>query len=300
MRADAGSKTRIAELVCEVTPDKDFYQVNANSTMYVRELAPLCSVPTKKHTVVFVHGCCHSGNYLIQTPDLRPGFARLFQAAGFSVLVPDLPDHGLSPPSKDWLTTGLQPTVEQIQDLVKAQDSVILIGHSMGGQVITRALVDDATKTKTAAVILLAPVSPPELIQPGQPELPTNAPVNFPKELAKQLFASTPHFPIEAFDRYAASLWPESPTKTNEFQQPKRAPEVGAKRLSGLPALIVGGEKDFIPAVAWKAQADYLGAEFKMLGADFDLADHGHMFMIERGNEKIADVLIEWLDMKKR
>jgi len=63
--------------------------------------------------------------------------APLMLAAGHQVLTPDLPGHGNNPlPARLVSTTDY---VKTIQDLIERQDhQVILVGHSMGGMVITQ------------------------------------------------------------------------------------------------------------------------------------------------------------------
>ena len=59
-----------------------------------------------KPPVVMVHGGGHTGTCYLATPDLRPGWAPRFAAAGRNVFVPDWPGHGRSPMRPDFATLG--------------------------------------------------------------------------------------------------------------------------------------------------------------------------------------------------
>jgi pimeloyl-ACP methyl ester carboxylesterase len=271
--------------------------------MYVEDW-PACnaSVRHAKPQVVLVHGCCHSSLYWSVTPDGREGFATLFRRAGFPVTLVELPGHGRAPAAADFANTGLEPARIALAELLARDQRVVLIGHSMGGQVIYRALagLDAVRRARIAGVLLLAPVRPPELIEEAESQLPSEGVIRFPPELARGLFASTPTFPAKAFAQYYRSLVPESAVATQEFSAPRGLAPVGAELLRGIPAALIYGERDFIPSARFEQSARYFAIPLFRLGADWGLADHGHMFMIERGNEAIARRLTDWIETNAR
>jgi pimeloyl-ACP methyl ester carboxylesterase len=70
----------------------------------------------------------------------------------------------------------------------------------------------------------------------------------------------------------------------------------GPESLAGIPMLIITGDQDpRHPRVADEAIATYFGADFVWL-ADRGLRGHGHMMMLEHGNDAIAGIFLDWLD----
>jgi len=82
-----------------------------------------------KPTILLVHGAWHSGTcWSLVIP--------LLEAAGYRVLAPDLPGHGSSKLPLAKVT--LKAYVTSLQQLVDTIDGqVMLVGHSMGGMVIS-------------------------------------------------------------------------------------------------------------------------------------------------------------------
>lgn len=296
------SPTAAGPVACVGTPAIAFLG-SVTHPMYVEDW-PACnaSVRHAKPQVVLVHGCCHSSLYWSVTPDGREGFATLFRRAGFPVTLVELPGHGRAPAAADFANTGLEPARIALAELLARDQRVVLIGHSMGGQVIYRALagLDAVRRARIAGVLLLAPVRPPELIEEAESQLPSEGVIRFPPELARGLFASTPTFPAKAFAQYYRSLVPESAVATQEFSAPRGLAPVGAELLRGIPAALIYGERDFIPSARFEQSARYFAIPLFRLGADWGLADHGHMFMIERGNEAIARRLTDWIETNAR
>ena len=77
-----------------------FYAGTDAHPIYVDQVQPRGA--STKAPVVMVHGGGHTGACYMATPDLRPGWAQRFAAAGRDVFVPDWPGHGRSPMQPDF------------------------------------------------------------------------------------------------------------------------------------------------------------------------------------------------------
>ena len=99
-------------------------------------------------TVVLVHGAWH-GAWCFQKliPEL--------ESRGLTVVAPDLPGHG----SDTEPVGGLDVDVARVREVVRAlPGSVLLLGHSYGGVVITAAAADPAVAGKLSRLVYLAAI----------------------------------------------------------------------------------------------------------------------------------------------
>ena len=79
---------------------------------------------------LLIHGACHGGGCWERvTP--------LLEAAGHSVVAPDLPGHGANTTRVSELS--LKRYGEFVSELAASNGPVVLVGHSMAGAVISRA-----------------------------------------------------------------------------------------------------------------------------------------------------------------
>ncbi|MCS7001643.1 MAG: alpha/beta fold hydrolase [Dehalococcoidia bacterium] len=264
--------------------------------MYVDKQTPVNPPTRQPVAIVLIHGCCHTGVYWEVTPDNREGFTPLFLRLGYTVYTVDLPGHGRSPTPPDYNRMGTDRAAQAVAELLTMTGPAVIVGHSMGGLITDRALVaaSPAARANVRAAILLAPVSPPDLALPG-PTLPETVSLVFDRPTAQALFGSSTNFPREAFDNYFRSLWPESAASANDFQTSGRIPPVGPALYQGIPTIVVHADEDFIPLARSQARAEFFGVEFAVLGRDWNLPGHGHMFMIERNNDRVAARLHQWL-----
>lgn len=254
---------------------------------------------TGKPAIVFVHGASHQGGFWEATPDNREGFALAFLDAGYPTWVVDLPGHGRSGRPDDFPKAGLEQAARQVAALATDLGPVILVGHSMGGQVVVRAAaaLSPEAKANLRATLLLSPVSPPDLVQdPGRPPIPEDAAFSLSGPMGIGSLCNSDQFPKAAIGDYMKSLVPESPRAMNEFMTPGLAAKVGADVLTGVPALVVGAEQDvLVTPDRSAATAAFLGAQYVLLGRDWGMPGHGHCFMAELGSEAIAARCLDWL-----
>ncbi|MCS6800857.1 MAG: alpha/beta hydrolase family protein [Chloroflexota bacterium] len=277
--------------------DRAFYAGAPPYQMYVTQRIP--ASPSRPVSVLFIHGAGHTGVCWEFLPDGSEGWRASFVQRGFPVYTVDLPGHGRSPLPPDFPTLGLGRAVAALAEVVQQAGPIILIGHSMGGHITDRVVASLSAEHRrnVRAVVLVAPVSPPDLAS-GGPVREETEPVRLEREMAFALFGKSERFPAAHFENYYRSLVPESPASYNEFQLARGVAPVGEGLYRDIPSLIVGGEQDFIPEASWQRRADYLGMELVMLGRDWGMPGHGHMVMLEEGADAIAARIIAWLEAK--
>jgi len=99
---------------------------------------------------VLIHGAMHGGWCWERV-------APLLQSAGHTVIVPDLPGHGADPTPRAAVT--LARYTASVRDILDAAaEPVALVGHSMGGMVVSAAA--DALPAKVRHLIYVAAVIP--------------------------------------------------------------------------------------------------------------------------------------------
>jgi pimeloyl-ACP methyl ester carboxylesterase len=131
------------------------------------------------------------------------------------------------------------------------------------------------------------------------PYLPEDKPAWYKLEAAKNAFASARLFPVEAMDQYYASLVPESPRSINELMNKDgMGLTADPKKFANVPKVIITGDQDPRHPRAVDAQtAKFLGADHIYL-ADVGLSGHGHPMYLDKENEKIAQLILDWLAKK--
>jgi pimeloyl-ACP methyl ester carboxylesterase len=279
--------------------------------MYVEYFFP--AKPTHKTPIVLIHGCCTTGAGFVSTPDGREGWAKYFVRHGWKTYVVDQPGHGRSPMPQEYPTMSLQHAVDDSVALVNKIGRSVFIVHSIGGMIGWK--ICETVPDQVAAIIGVAPVPPanmpkgsfPAATAIGQsfvssgtgPYLPEDNPAWYKLEAAKNAFASASLFPVEAMDQYYASLVPESPRAINELMNKDgMGLTADPKKFSKVPKAIITGDQDPRHPRAVDAQtAKFLGADHIYL-ADVGMPGHGHPMYLDKGNEKIAQLIIDWLIKK--
>jgi pimeloyl-ACP methyl ester carboxylesterase len=244
-------------------------------------------------TVVFIHGGSHTSSCWLETPDGRDGWARRFAAHGWEVLVVDYLEIGQVYPV-------LERTVRDVLDgltaLLQRVGPATVIGHSLGGGLALKLaeLVPDLVE----AVVLLAPAAV-ERRNPAVAEIEPGHLARLSRETALRLLANSPRFPSANFDVWFDSLVGYSPHLrnagagvTDELKVDRTCTELWQR----IPTLILLAEDDRTVAVdAAAGTAAAMGVTPVLLGADWQLPGHAHMFIVEQGSETIADRVLEWL-----
>lgn len=305
---------------CEVTDDPPCGTLPHATRMLGTPAHPVCvahvpAVPGEvaRLPIVMVHGGFHTGQAYLATPDGREGWAQLFARRGHDVYVPDWPCHGRSP-GLDLITALSTPDIAAaLATVVAAVGPALLVAHSAGGPIAW--WLAEHLPEQVCAVIGVAPGAPANLV----PVLPDDAlhvaalasdaaagcpvfsaldkPVTATQAFVREFWANAPRFPQHAFDRYAATVVPESPIVLNERFN------IGGKGLAlrdralvaARPILVVTGEHDARHSrPVDEALAAYLNADFIWL-PDRGIRDNGHMLMIENNSHEIAQVLFDWL-----
>jgi len=279
--------------------------------MYVESFIP--AKPAHETPIVLIHGCCTTGAGFVSTPDGREGWAKYFVRQGWKTYVVDLPGHGRSPMPENYGTMSLQRAVDDNVALVKNIGRSIFIVHSIGGMIGWKLC--ETVPNEVAAMIGVAPVPPanmpkgsfPAASAIGQsfvtsgsgPYLPEDRPAWYKLEVAKNAFASATLFPSEAMDQYYASLVPESPRAINELMNKDgMGLTADPQKFAKVPKVIITGDQDPRHPRAVDAEAaKFLGADHIYL-ADVGLPGHGHPMYLDKGNEKIAQIILDWLHKK--
>ena len=294
--------------------ESNFFAGPVPYAMYVESFIP--AKPTHKTPIVLIHGCCTTGAGFISTPDGREGWAKYFVRNGWTTYVVDMPGHGRSPMPEDYATMSLQHAVDDTVILLKKIGPSVVLVHSIGGMVGWKLC--ETVPDQVAAIIGVAPVPPanmpkdsfPAASAIGQsfrssgsggagPYLPEDKPAWYKLEAAKNAFASASLFPVDSMDQYYASLVPESARSINELMNKDgMGLTADPRKFANVPKLIVTGDQDPRHPRAVDAQtAKFLGADHLYL-ADAGLPGHGHPMYLDKGNEKIAQLIIEWLAKK--
>ena len=243
-------------------------------------------------TVVMVHGAFCAGWAFDH-------FRRPFEAAGHTVIAPDLPGHqaGAARPlivgaSMADYARALRQTIDELAD------PPILIGHSLGGLVAQMA----ATRSRVAGLILLAPSSPW-----GVPGSSAEEAIS-----AVSLYALGPYWALAVdpdytsarrylFDRLERSerretfarLTPESGRALwetlNWWLDPFATTTVRSEAI-GAPVLAIAGGLDAIhPTATVRAVAGRLGGETLVF------PDMSHWLVGEPGWEGVASACLDWI-----
>ncbi|MBI2866988.1 MAG: alpha/beta fold hydrolase [Chloroflexi bacterium] len=254
------------------------------------------------HPLVLIHGGFNTGTAYGTTPDGRPGWAALFPDMGFDTYVVDLPGHGRSGDPPDFARLSLLTYVERTVQLLRKLDGAVAMGHSMGGGVLWKAaeaLYQQGESRLLKAAIGLAPSPTANMRKRAAPPRPEDRPM-YPNKAGSLEFLSrqSQRFPRSCFDEYFKSTVPESARAVNEVMDAHGTETTAVCSphiLDGVPALVLCGDEEKEHLIDREKTAAFLGIPAYRLGRDWGLPGHGHMLIMEFGNEEIARRLAEWL-----
>ncbi len=241
-------------------------------------------------TVVMVHGA-FCGGWAFER------FREPFEAAGWTVLAPDLPGRGQAGSAAG---RSISDYVTSVVDLCATfSERPVLLGHSMGGLVCQLA----ARRTDAAAVALLAPSAPWGIHGSSMEEAATA----FGVQLADPFWmgSMTPDRGLmrsHGLDRVPRPeqqaildrLCPESGRAVREalnwWLDPFMTTSVGAGVLP-MPTLVLAGERDLVhPINTVRQTAERIGAAYAMMPG------MSHWLIGEAGWEAVAEATLKWLD----
>jgi len=219
----------------------------------------------KKDTIIFVHGAWHGG--WCWDKYFRPKFEK----HGYAVVTYDLPGHD---------RPGKLP---------------ILIGHSMGGMVIQKFLESNTCKK----AVLLTP-TPHYGVLPGlhrSLKNPSFFSSLFTRDLYKLVDSEekcsmaffSEQLPKEELKEYTGKVCSES---FKAFQD-LNFPRVKVKHHLEIPMLVIGAENDFL--VSEKDNK----STAKKYQADLIMIDNiAHDAMLDVGQERVSDAILDWLERR--
>lgn len=225
-------------------------------------------------------------------------FIPFFNAQGYDCYALDLSGHGDSGGRSQIHLFGLDDYAQDVAEAVAQLPATpVLIGHSMGTQVVERFLTRGG---KAAGVVLMAPVPPsgtggsasrlalarPDFFQ----ELP-NAVSGRPTENTFRIMAEiyfSADFPHDELVEFLPMMDTESARAVAEMVA---LPFLRTGRRPTLPALVIGGGEDavfppsmlFFTTLAWRAKS-------------VTIPHCGHMLMLDRPWPQTAQVLADWLE----
>ena len=285
---------------------------------YYEVLTPAAG--TASPPVVMIHGGAHTGAGYLATPDGRLGWAHVFVRAGYQVVVPDWPGRGrsghipLDAVNGELMVAGLGKVLAAV-----GRPSVVMT-HSMSGAYGWKLL--ERHGEHIARLVAVAPgppgnIQPPAEIVSETPEAITvrnldgttmtialRAPGAIERAFVEyKLIGTSTLFPREVIATYAQALNPIPPQLLLERRN------VGGRQLQvndfskfrGKRVLVLTGTDDTDhpraidePIAGW-LNANGAVADFIYLG-DRGITGNGHMLMLERNSDAVAQVIIDWLE----
>lgn len=288
--------SRAARSEEEPAPFRESFVANATHAMYVQAWRPNPQVAPRGH-LILVHGGSHTGTGWTTTPDGRPGWAFHMARAGWTVHVVDWPGVGRSGSRPENVNDTPADVVEILALLLSRTGPSVLMGHSIGGALAIK--LTERMPESVRAVVALAPASV-ETAGNIVPAAPLDRLSGTTREGALQRFANSPTFPQEAFDSYFSSLVLYAPRIRNaaaglsdDFKIDRSKAAIWKGQV---PLLLLAAEEDVtVPPARMAQTAAALGVSPTMLGKDWGMPGHGHLFIVERGTDAIAEKVDAWL-----
>ena len=289
----------------------------SDPSMYYEVLEPL--EHTGKPHVLMVTGGTQTGAAYLSTPDGRPGWAHVFVAQGYPVILTDWPGVGRSgdlPPERitgELVVRGLAKVLEQ------AGAPAVLMTHSMSGAFGWKLL--ELRPELIAKLVAVAPAPPGNMgkelgtlvsesgsvkvvaMASGTSAVDLNSVVRMDIDFArKKKIGTGSRFPMENFDAHFGSLQGVGGRlmyeRTNIGGAQLRIDDFAG--LQGKRILVVTGTDDTDHPKALDGEivhwlnAHGARAEYCYLG-DIGIAGNSHVMMLENNSDEIALRIIGWL-----
>lgn len=242
--------------------------------------------------IVMTHGA-FCGGWVFEN------FRKPFEAAGHTVLTPDLRGHGPGEPADAVVGVSMTDYARDIAAVCAAQSQPpILMGHSLGGLVAALA----ARKSRVRAVVLLAPSAPWGVTSSSMEEAVTAFGLHMLGPFWAQGVAPDAslmrHYSLDRMskpdqDAAVARLRSESGRALwealNWWLDPFMTTSVGVGPLDA-PCLVMAGQRDIVhPPSTVRQTATRLGATYRKLPG------MSHWLPGEPGWEDVAAATLEWL-----
>ena len=283
---------------------------------YFEVLAPAAG--STKPPVIMIHGGAHTGACYLATPDNRPGWAHVFAAAGYQVVVPDWPGLGrsgyidLSSTSGEMIVAGLAKV------LTAVAGPAIVLTHSMSGAYGWKLL--ERYGERIAKLVAVAPALPGNIQKPAEIVGETADAVTIRLEgttmtiarhgqqpidrafVEHTLIGGSTRFPRDLIRGYAAGLNP-IPARLLLERRNVGGAQLRVKdftKFRDRRVLVLTGTEDLgHPRAVDEPIADWLNAngasaDFIYLG-DQGITGNGHMLMLEDNSDAIAQLIIDWI-----
>ncbi|GAA0619623.1 MULTISPECIES: alpha/beta hydrolase [Thalassospira] len=249
--------------------------------------------PKSKHPLVFVHGA-YTGAWC-----WNEHFLTWFADRGFETVAFSLRGHGGSGGRELRSLASIDDYVEDLEEVVETLGKKpVLIGHSMGGYVIQKYL----ERHSAEAAVLMASVPPEGLIASNAMMAMAQPDLFFhmfwlqaigPHTLLRERLGRAMLSPDIAEDEgmiYFGRLETESQRAITDM--------MGANPIfltkDEAPAMLVMGARD-----DEIIQSELIHHTAKRYGADYALIDDiHHAMMLDKNWEKVAETILEWLQVK--
>lgn len=294
----------------------------SDPSTYYEVLEPVTK--TNKPPMVLIHGGAHSGSCYMVTADGRPGWAHVFAAKGYKVVVPDWAGTGRSGYIPYDALTG-ETVIRGLGKLLATLDRpAIVMTHSMSGPFGWKLL--ELYGDRIEKLVAIAPGGPGNVsaptefltdtsdfvevrLAPGAPILKISRKQPFVAEpgwVAKKVVGTSTRFPREFLDAYVATLAVIPPRLLLErVNYANSAPRVADfSGYKGKHIALIMGTNDADHTVATdKPIVDWLNengarAEFIPLG-EKGIQGNGHMMMMESNSDQLANAIVAWLQTGK-
>jgi pimeloyl-ACP methyl ester carboxylesterase len=242
----------------------------------------------KPHAIVFVHGAFAAAWCW------QDHFAPYFSERGYHSHALSLRGHGRSEGREALPSASINDYVADVGAVIAALDAPpILIGHSMGGHVVERYLLEH----RVAAAVLMSSI-PEYGVLPGALSLVLKDFALF-QEINRALYRDrrflswermrwalfSDDLPLYAVARHLARLQPESERAIYDLWLPAWGMSDGAT-----PTLVLGAENDlFFPSSAARGLARRHGGQVDIVPA------MAHAMMLDTRWRLAADRILQWL-----
>lgn len=283
--------------------------------MYVEQFG----INNDQASIVFIHGGYHTGACYTQTPDGRLGWAPLLTQKGYKVYVTDMPGMGRSG-SIPFEDINGDFIVKAYVDLIKnIQGKVILVTHSLSGPFGFR--VGELLPKQVVGIVSIEPALPGNIETVVKPYFESENIIKAKlKELDWILDLDKYSYPtkqlIDSFTSGATIQFPDDEQSLNQYRSSlqKMHPRLLYERLNinntqirindysklkNTSCLVITSPKNPVHVIDDKKIPDTFrphGIQVDHYNlSDIGIEGNGHLMMIEKNNNVILEVIVNWI-----